>query len=319
MLSAKIFNHLTQFDAARAKMVERKAVLSTLYNLLCESTTAETQVIAIRTTCNLILDPHVRGSAILAGAYVPIEKGIDMEDRFTVMQCLVSLFSVCNESKHMELMAKGTLPATLLNLVCLKLGTTEDEYKVTIKILAMLSWDEKSRLFMQKTEVIQQIIKLINQNLLVDSIPWLASTLRFIVLGYPDMQELIKLGILPTMLKLHDGLSDTDPFATITAKFLVHALRSLSSYSVCINELAIGGALNIITRAAKLSMAVGSNNCNEIMYEIAVLMYLFSSHSTISRSNSSSSDGAFVLSILSKYPNVSIYHFLTFIIFIIIT
>ncbi|KAJ1422636.1 armadillo-type protein [Ochromonadaceae sp. CCMP2298] len=300
MLSAKIFNHLTRFDVAREKMVERKAVLMTLFNLLCESGTAETQVIAIRTTCNLVLDPHVRGPAIFAGAFGPLEKGVEMEDRYTVMQCLVSLFWACSEPKFMELMAKGTLPSTLLNFASSlpESDTSDEEYGISLKIIAMLSWEERSRLFMQKKELIEQIFLLIEENLKTHSVRWLAYSLRFLVLGYTNMMELVRLDILPMMLKLSDALPGDSPEAVSTVKSLTHALLTLASDPACIAEVASGGALVIMKRAAQICL-----DDDEVMYETASLMYLFASTSAASRLCSANAEGAFILQKLGARSN----------------
>jgi len=302
MLSAKIFNHLTQFDSARHKMVERKAVLTTLYKLLCESTTAETQVIAIRTVCNLVLDPHVRGQAILAGALGPIEKGVEMDDRYTVMQCLVSLFWTCNDAKFMELMSKGTIPSTLLHFASHlpKNSSSDEEYNYVVKILVMLAWEERSRLFMQKKELVEHVFVLIDENLKADAIHWLAITLRFLVLGYTDVPELLQLKILPTMMKLLEKSIGNGPTSLITVKALVHILRTLSHGSdACVSELVTGGALTIMRRAVETCA-----DDSEIMYEVAALMYLFVTNSFSSKLCSATPDSSRILSVLGFHPNV---------------
>mmetsp|Transcript_1033 Transcript_1033/g.1708 ORF Transcript_1033/g.1708 Transcript_1033/m.1708 type:complete len:1654 (-) Transcript_1033:97-5058(-) len=300
MLSAKIFNHLTRFDSARLKMVERKAVLTTLFKLLCESSTAETQVIAIRTTCNLVLDPHVRGPALLAGAYGPLEKGVEMEDRYTVMQCLVSLFWTCSDAKFMELMAKGTLPSTLLHFASTlqESDSSDQEYMYAVKIIAMLAWEEGSRLFLQKKELIEQVFLLIEENLKAHSSRWLAYVLRYLVLGYPDMYELLKIDILPTILKLNDASKGDDADAVSTVKSLVYCLRTLAADENCVSELASGGALPILRRAAEFC-----RDDEAIMYEVAALMYLFASTSFSSRICSSTPDSAYILVVLGDFPN----------------
>jgi hypothetical protein len=304
MLSAKIFNHLTQFEPARHKMVERKAVLTTLFKLLCESTTAETQVIAVRTSCNLVLDPHVRGQAILAGAFGPLEKGVEMEDRYTAMQCLVSLFWTCNDAKFMELMAKGTIPSTLLHFAShlSKNPSSDEEYGYVVKILVMLAWEQRSRLFMQKRELIEHIFVLIDENLKVEYIHWLALTLRFLALGYSDMAELLNMKILYIMLKLNEKSTEQNPHALTTTKALVHILRTLSTGSEsCISDLVTGGALTIMRRAVETCA-----DDADIMYEIAALMYLFASSSFSSRLCSATADSARIISVLGNHKNVSL-------------
>jgi hypothetical protein len=304
MLSAKIFNHLTQFDSARQKMVQRKAVLTTLFKLLCESTTAETQVIAIRTTCNLVLDPHVRGQAIVAGALGPLEKGVEMDDRYTAMQCLVSLFWTCNDSKFMELMARGSLPSTLLHFASHlpRNGNSDEEYGYVVKILVLLAWEQRSRLFMQKRELIEHIFVLIDENLKVEYIHWLSLTLRFLALGYPDMGELISMKILQILLKLNEKSTDENPHSLTTTKALVHILRTLSAGGDgCVSDLVAGGALTIMRRAVE----TGGDDA-DIMYEVAALMYLFASSSFSSRLCSATPDSARIISVLGRHKNVRI-------------
>jgi hypothetical protein len=52
---------------------------------LCNSNAFETQLIAIRTCCNLMLDPFVRGVAIRTGALLALEKGIESNSKAAIL------------------------------------------------------------------------------------------------------------------------------------------------------------------------------------------------------------------------------------------
>jgi hypothetical protein len=68
-LSAGIFNQLSRYPEARVKMTERAAALSALLKL-ADSHERETQIVAVRTCCNLVLDSQIRGAAIKAGQVI---------------------------------------------------------------------------------------------------------------------------------------------------------------------------------------------------------------------------------------------------------
>jgi hypothetical protein len=352
MLSAKIFNHLTSFTNARNKIVESKAVMSTLFNLLCKSTTVETQVISIRTTCNLVLDPNVRGLAILAGGLLPLERGIEvMDDKYTIMQCLLSLFYTCNNAKFMEIMAKTTtIPQTLIFFAMKKnekklnkhvttttnkntssdnntninnLSVDDDEFIIAIKILVMLAWEDTSRYYLQNKEFLSLLFQLISSSTSTNTtthtnnainnystntsnnnkssgIQWLSSTIRFVVLGYSNLIELLDLGIINIMLTLNNYLSDSDPTVMNSTKYLIYAVRSLTVKNNNLQELIEKGVLTIIHRASSLC-----SNDSELMMEIALIMYLFAHQSPISRLYSSNSLSVNIYNNLSNDSNVS--------------
>jgi len=353
MLSAKIFNHLTSFTNARNKIVESKAVMSTLFNLLCKSTTVETQVISIRTTCNLVLDLNVRGLAILAGGLLPIERGIEvMDDKYTIMQCLLSLFYTCNNAKFMEIMTKTTtIPQTLIYFAMKKnekklnkhVTTTnkntssdknnknntsvdDDEFIIAIKILVMLSWEDKSRYYLQNKEFLSLLFQLIISSTSINTnttaqtnnnstntnnnntdnndkssgIQWLSAIIRYVVLGYNNVIELLDLGIINIMLTLNNYLSDSDPTVMNSTKYLIYAIRSLTVKNNNLQELIEKGVLTIIYRASHLC-----SNDSELMMEVSLIMYLFAHQSPISRLYSSNSLSVNIYNNLSNDSNVS--------------
>jgi hypothetical protein len=110
----------------------------------------------------------------------------------------------------------------------------------------------------------------------------------------------VRLDILPMMLKLSDALPGDSPEAVSTVKSLTHALLTLASDPACIAELASGGALVIMKRAAQICL-----DDDEVMYETASLMYLFASTSAASRLCSANAEGAFILQKLGARSNVS--------------
>jgi len=324
MLSAKIFNHLTSFINARYKIVESRAVMSTLFNILCKSTTLETQVISIRTTCNLVVDKNVRELAILGGALLPIERGIEvMDDKYTIMQCLLSLFYTCNVSKFMEIITKNTtISYTLLHFTIKKtkkLNPTnddDDEFIIAIKIIAMLAWEDKSRLYLQNKQFLQLLFQLItltttttnnNNNNKTSGIQWLSSIIRFIVLGYNNLNELLDLGIINIMLTLNNYLVDSNENTILinSTKFLIFAIRSLTEKNLNLQEILEKNVLTIIYRASYLCI-----NDKEVMKELALLMYLFAHQSSISRLYSSNLLSVDILINLSNDSNVRSYNIL---------
>ena len=119
----------------------------------------------------------------------------------------------------------------------------------------MISWCTRSRLFLQTKEVLTLLIALVDNgtseskllsegsgflpteedggakdSLLSSSTEWIASTFRYLLLGYGDesaVDELIDMGILRSLDKINKLASADDAVSLRTCKSLVAALRTL--------------------------------------------------------------------------------------------
>ena len=119
----------------------------------------------------------------------------------------------------------------------------------------MISWCTRSRLFLQTKEVLTLLIALVDNgtsgskllsegsgflpneggdgikdSLLRSSTEWIASTFRYLLLGYGDesaVDELIEMGILRSLDKINKLASADDAVSLRTCKSLVAALRTL--------------------------------------------------------------------------------------------
>jgi hypothetical protein len=320
-LCSKIFNHLSKYSLARAKMIERTSTLNALYKL-CQPPSAgdghhghsghrnssasgssnETQLVAIRTCCNLILDNSIRETVLKSGVLFTIEKSLEhSHDNDTITQILMALLSLCSNSNFMESIARTNIPSILINLTLIadtkldgKIPTpgkelphsnskklnhpattniTDKEFEIITKILAMLAYDTKSRLFLQKKEFFVLLFNLIKSKFSMassspaslSSIVWLILALRYLVLDYSDISELYSIEIKNTLLGVHESLqtklrndynndhtalSESDSLCYFRIyKSLVENIRSLSENTDEIDQLANASILQLLQRA----------------------------------------------------------------------
>eukprot|EP01038_Epipyxis_sp_PR26KG_P013506 gene13506-18121_t len=305
-LCAKIFNHLSHYLEAKLKIAERQGALNALFKLtepinnnihnevslksksIADTPTnvnrmirhnntllfnkiprisSETEKIAIRTCCNLILCENVRGKAILAGIFPSIERGLELDDsKDTVMQCLISIFSICSPvtcSSFMEILARSSsIPQTLL-LLATKSTTNNNEYAFIAKVLSMLAWLNKSRLFLQKREIFDLLFNVIENNLKAESADLIAKANAKLILVY-----------------------------------LIEALRTISD---CESEevmvaLANMGVIDILYNA---TVVCGEDSM--VMYDVSVLMFRFASTNLTTRIATSVDKSADILIALQNH------------------
>jgi hypothetical protein len=279
-LCAKIFNHLSKYPAARLKMGERPASLHALYSL-SESKTAETQTIAIRTACNLALDPAVRDACVKAGVCAVLDRGASQSNRTSALQCLITIFSLCNaeNSAHMEAIAATSFAINAikkLTVTNLNEKGAKREYALIVKTVAMMSWNEGSRSSLQNRDFMESLFYLIDVNLHIEYGEWLAAAMRHLLIKYPQPEDLFDLKIVNTMIKLNTSCGGSSS----VSRCLVESVRSLSTADGCVQQLACEGIFSIIASAAAI-LAAGEYGAQAepVRYDIAALLFLFSSTS----------------------------------------
>ncbi len=289
-LCSKIFNSLSKYDIARAKMVERNATMHALFKL-CESTAAETRSTATRTCCNLVFDLSVRQAVVKAGVLGPLEKGIDSEDEETSFQCLAALFCLCSESIFMEQMAKTTIPVTLLKLT-LKHDTPENRYELSLKVLSSLAYERRSRFFMQTHQIISMLSALVKDNFVQSSSIWIASTFSFLIHNYGKLDELVEMGVISTLTLFHSTFNGdrNEEESAVVYKALAECFRILSELKSGLNELANNAILQLFKKALqyivpiaegeKPSSLISKNDSLAALCHIAVVLYRFANNET---------------------------------------
>ena len=299
-LCAIIFNHLSKYEDARIKMIERVPNITALIKL-SETNETMTQLIAIRTCCNLILDGYVRQEVIKNGGYSCLEKGIKSKDGPTIVQCLTTLLSVCNDQIFMESLSKTNIPSLLLDYI-LRDQTSSEEFTLIIQTICMLSSCKRSRFFLQKIEFVQQFINLIHSpNIKVLTLEWIAATAKFLVLGYNNISELLDIGIPHALSTLNGSNIGDDTTAKNIASSLVAALRILVTQcpSDSVHQLAWAESISILSKGVKLC-----SDDKATLYDAAVVMYTFATNGPVSRMKISSPDSAFVLNSLKNAQSV---------------
>jgi len=296
-LCSKIYNHLTKFTEASVKITERNATLNALFRL-AESNNVETQNVAIRTCCNLVLcNDAVKSVAIKVGVFSCLEKAITLTNEDTILQCLISTFSICSNEEYMEILSKNASYLSSLLKYAMKKDVSEVNYAYILKTLSMLAWSEKSRKFLQNKEFVVLVLKLIETNFFASSSDYVSALLRFIVIGYTKIDELIQLGISKSIIKIDENLNRQNSVANVSYKYLIEALRTLCMVDTAVEDVACTGALSLLKNGVVLCVEDSAT-----MYNIAVLLYRFASCSVATRINSSSEDAFFVLNALHALP-----------------
>lgn len=308
-LCSKIFNHLTKYEAARVKLLERSATINALFKL-CDATASETRNVAIRTCCNLVFDKSIRTSVVKAGILSPLEKGLESDDEETSSQCLSALYFLCSESQFLEQIGKSTIPTTLLNL-SIKKKVNGKQYEVVAKIITLLSFEKRSRLFLQKPELLSLIFELIHKNFLHSHGVWIALSIRFLLLDYGNVEELKDLGVVSSLIQIHllqsqNETSGDSAYKVTLYQALVESFRSLSESEVYISELATPQIVQLLRVSVKSIMdekesASLSDASEWALYHVAVILYRFAFDDSNVRTLTATADCCFLLEKLAGF------------------
>lgn len=292
-LCSKIFNHLSKYPVARTKMIERNSTLNAIYKL-CQlpqhssssgghnimhsahhshpqsassGGSHETQVIAIRTCCNLLFDHSIREAVVKSGILLTLEKTLENPffDAEVMNQIFLALLSLCTNSSFMESISKTNIPSILIHLVLQVRANPssssssmtssssaliqEKEFEIITKILGMLAYDLKSRLFLQKKEFLLLIFQLIKQRIDSPSVVWCIFALRHLIVDYAIPHELFEIGIKSTLLTIHDAFqqqikrlsSGASALNKLSSAESVLHFRVYKSLVECLRSLSEGG------------------------------------------------------------------------------
>lgn len=309
-LCAKVLNQLSKFPQARQKMVERQSSLHSIYKL-AESQAIETQIIATRTCCNLLLDDQVRSAVMKSGVLPTLEKGLTVEHKDTVTHCLKSLYSLCSDSHFMESIAKTGLPATLCTIAT-KTKCTTDEYTYVVKLISGMCFEKRSRLFMQKPSLFQHIFNILQQNLKPELSVWLMNALAFLLNDYSETSDLFGMGILDILYNVHAVLHESGSQAAHVQEsyramvMILHTLsesnQALPEMTDCLNLLHV--ALQIVNVHTESAEYKSSFSKDWVIYHIAVLVYRFVSVDMSTKYATATAEMRQILELLSKHNKV---------------
>ena len=274
-LCSQIFSRLSKYMEARLKIVDRNTPMNSL-TLMSESGSIETEILAARIAANLVLCEQVRGRAIDHGALKIIEKGT-LLDKDASLQCVQALLYACDDFNYIFLMAKSTIPITLCKVM---LESSGEKYDNAARVLAMIAWHEKSRAYIQNVSFAEQLVSVINNNIQKGSLNWLSLTLRFVVLGYTDMNELSGVNITGALLNMYGVLKESMVFSPQEPAYadciisFVEIIRNLASEPTNIYALANNSTIDIFRRATQ-----ALPNDDNTLYNVAVCYYYFANDS----------------------------------------
>lgn len=294
-LCSQIFSRLSKYIEARTKIVDRNTPMNSLI-YISENGNLDTETLAARTASNLVLCEQVRGRAIDHGALKIIEKGTLLE-REASIQSLQALLYACLDVNYTLLMAKSSIPITLCKVM---LESSGDKYDLTARILTNIAWNEKSRGFLQNFSFVEQLVSVINNNIQQNSLNWLALILRFVILGFTEINELSNVNITGAVTNMYNVLKETMVYGPKEPAYLdcivsfVEIIRNLASEPSNIHALANPTTIDIFRRATQ-SMP----NDDSTLYNVAVCYYYFTTDS-ITRRLIVSDDITQILTTISK-------------------
>jgi hypothetical protein len=233
-LCAKIYNHASRYSVARAKMAGKGSYLNALFRL-CDSPVQETRLLSYRTCCNLVSDIENRDSALHAGVLICLEKGLQHDDTETMSHCCAALHSTASEATWMESIAKSTLAYSILDLLLQKKVSGENLILLT-KVLAIASYESIARPHLQNSGFMGKIFRLSTETQIAMDVQWLTCAVRHLVSDYSDTSDLFSLGVLDTVVSIHQVVSHARrdnaewQFAPLYID-LIEILRALSEAS----------------------------------------------------------------------------------------
>lgn len=328
-LCSRIYNHLSKFKTARSKFTEKLTYLSTLFEMI-NSTAIETQVIALRTCSNLLLDGTIREKVVKAGVLSYISKGIQLclsphhyPDQDKVEMCkqtLFTLFSLCNDANFLLQIASNPnqIPLILINLAIEENESTAlplELIETTTKILAYLSSDLKSRAHLQTKDFVRKLSVLAQQQKHNFSITrWTMVILRYVVLGM-DTGELLELNILSPLSAVHSYYTKGGAFAGNLSVGeglklyipLVETIRILSDSVRLVSKLCNQHTISILATAVDFlskSSSSSTGYLQNVMINIGLVMYRFANCDSNIRMDSATSETRKILEFLSLSSSV---------------
>jgi hypothetical protein len=318
-LCAKIYNHASRYSVARAKMAGKGSYLNALFRL-CDSPVQETRLLSYRTCCNLVSDIENRDSALHAGVLICLEKGLQHDDTETMSHCCAALHSTASEATWMESIAKSTLAYSILDLLLQKKVSGENLILLT-KVLAIASYESIARPHLQNSGFMGKIFRLSTETQIAMDVQWLTCAVRHLVSDYSDTSDLFSLGVLDTVVSIHQVVSHARrdnaewQFAPLYID-LIEILRALSEASPKHAERLVRPAiLDILAvTVAEVPAFVESKSSgptspfdHSCFYHIVVLVQRWASANDIStRIASSHSYTCTVLETLSQSKDVRV-------------
>jgi len=272
---AQVLNQLSMCHEGRMNMVEKHSGMHALFGMF-DKCSDSTKILVARTTANLVLNEGVRARAIEHGALDVLSKGINLDDADASLHCAMAALSAALEPSFRMACAKSSLSSSMANVVL----QSSDPAKTLfcLKALAILAWNEESRVNMQTPVFANMVLKFIDKISNEVELVWIAQILFYICVDYSDYPELLEVGMQHALHKLVEA---SDP--TIM-QCVAGTIRCFCSDPYSVNILASPATIEILMRVVEKESQFGVKAATSVtMYNISCIIYAFAAHSPESK------------------------------------
>jgi hypothetical protein len=261
-LCAQLFNLVSTYEQGRVIVASRSSYLRSIFAMF-GSNNAETRTIIARSCCNLVYssDPQVLDKVVADGALEILGSGASLDDPEASMQAIEAVFLLSQQARFTSVLATSRIPKLVCFLMENVTSYDQDKAETCVKILANLTSPPETRMLLQNSEFLASFLRAVSCELNDKCIVWVAQIVRFLVFGYPEVQELIDSGLLTYIHKLCD-VSHSTVISSITV-----VLRELCHDERCLRALSNSGIVSLLSRI------LANTTNSEVQYSAAVVLY----------------------------------------------
>ena len=247
---SKLFSRISAKDEGKVKIAERQTTMVALFNMI-ESPDVKTQICIGHTTCNLLMYAPVAATAVDAGAIRVLDQALSSNDVDMSLHAARAAFvTVCMEAKYRVLVARSTVPMTLLRMAS---TYTDERRSMCLKALSILAWYSDSRVFLQTADVMKATLELLLRDDLSadqDATSWAAaaSTMCYLVVGYPFPPELCGMGLVEVLRKMAICITTVTGSgeAAAVSRCMASCARLLLENESCLAEFCVDDIADIL-------------------------------------------------------------------------
>jgi hypothetical protein len=210
-LCARMFNQFSLTLKGQTKMIEKANVLPTLFGLVVKSAltehgaslSAETRVISAHTMANLIMSKSgdVRRACFKCEPifWEALTKGLQINDELASLHCIVAFHEMSTIPESRWAVGKTKVTEVLLGVAATSKGEKNER---CLKIISMLASYKGTTSKLQSTEIMSNLMNIGQRKMHPSSVTHLANTIQCLTAGYPDLKELLDLGIFNVIRQL---------------------------------------------------------------------------------------------------------------------
>ena len=263
-ICAQVFNFLSSNEIGRSKLVEKKAALFGLLNLL-KSTILTTKVIVGKTICNLLCNEDSQEATVDVGAVAHLEKIATLGDSDSEKDCARAFFLICGSTANRQMIVDvGSTSAIIL----LARSPNVETRSFAVKVIGVLAQYEDTRMELLNNNVVLALVSLTEiEGIDAEIMAITAKALCNLSLVGAFSGRMVQEGVVQALMRIQNKVGGSGKIAGLIA----NCIRSMVGSKETLDLMVEDGAIELLGIICRFT----GDWAESVLYDSALACFKF--------------------------------------------